>query len=200
MYSQGAGMGGVGSTDYEVNRVIRKLSESAPEKRKNIIDELVTLLSSELRERASGLMGRERSNHILQTTALFHETYLRLVSSRLSFDDRRHFLAMSSRMMRQIVIDIARRAKARKRGDGAAMTGLDYETADKAFAVDPALLLDINRAIGELDREDQELIELRFFYGLTLEETAEAMNLTYGTLRKRWVGVRRELFHALNGT
>jgi RNA polymerase sigma factor (TIGR02999 family) len=155
-------MGGAGSTDDEVNRVIRKLSESTPEKRKNIIDELVTLLSSELRERASGLMGRERSNHILQTTALFHETYLRLVSSRLSFDDRRHFLAMSSRMMREIVIDMARRAKARKRGDGAAMTGLDYETADKAFAVDPALLLDINRAIGELDREDQELSSCDF--------------------------------------
>lgn len=193
-------MEGSTSAEDEVARVIRELAGATADQRKNLIDELVTLLASELRERASGLMGRERSNHILQTTALFHETYLRLVGSRLSFEDRRHFLAMSSRMMREIVIDLARRAHAKKRGDGAVATALDYETADRAIAVDPASLLDLNRAVSELDAEDQELVELRFFYGLTLEETAEAMNLNYETLRKRWVGVRRELFHALNAS
>jgi RNA polymerase sigma factor (TIGR02999 family) len=191
---------GSASAEDHVTKVIRELAGAPADRRKNLIDELVRLLAAELRERASGLMARERSNHILQTTALFHETYLRLVSSRLSFEDRGHFLAMASRMMREIVIDLARRANAKKRGDGAVMTALDYETAERAIAIDPASLLDLNKAISELDPADQELVELRFFYGLTLEETAEAMNLNYETLRKRWVGVRRELYHALNGT
>lgn len=193
-------MEGSASAEDQVTQVICELAGAAPDRRKNLIDELVKLLARELRERASGLMARERSNHILQTTALFHETYLRLVSSRLSFEDHGHFLAMASRMMREIVIDLARRANAKKRGDGVVMTALDYETAERAIAIDPASLLDLNKAISELDPADQELVELRFFYGLTLEETAAAMNLNYETLRKRWVGVRRELYHALNGT
>jgi RNA polymerase sigma factor (TIGR02999 family) len=191
--------GSAGAEDH-VTKVIRELTGATADRRKDLIDELVKLLARELRERASGLMARERSNHILQTTALFHETYLRLVSSRLSFEDRGHFLAMASRMMREIVIDLARRANAKKRGDGVVVTALDYETAERAIAIDPASLLDLNNAISELDPADQELVELRFFYGLTLEETAGAMNLNYETLRKRWVGVRRELYHALNGT
>ena len=193
-------MQGSAGAEDEVTRVIRDLAGASADRRKVLIDQLVTMLAGELRERASGLMGRERPNHILQTTALFHETYLRLVGSRLSFEDRGHFLAMASRMMREIVIDLARRANAKKRGDGAVMTALDYETADRAMAVDPASLLDLNKAVSALDPEDQQLVELRFVYGLTLEETAESMNLNYETLRKRWVGVRRELFHALNAT
>jgi len=193
-------MQGSAGAEDEVTKVIRELAGAAADRRKVLIDKLVTMLAGELRERASGLMGRERPNHILQTTALFHETYLRLVGSRLSFEDRGHFLAMASRMMREIVIDLARRANAKKRGDGAVMTALDYETADRAMAVDPASLLDLNKAVSSLDPEDQQLVELRFFYGLTLEETAEAMNVNYETLRKRWVGVRRELFHALSAT
>jgi RNA polymerase sigma factor (TIGR02999 family) len=184
----------------EVAAVIRELAGATPERRKDLIDGLVTILAGELRERASGFMGRERPNHILQTTALFHETYLRLVSSKLSFEDRQHFLAVSSRMMREIVIDVARRAHAKKRGDGARITALDYETADRAMAQDPASLIDLNRAVSELDADDQKLVELRYFYGLTLEETAEAMGVNYETLRKRWVGVRRELYHALTAT
>ena len=191
-------MEGSARTEGEVTRVIRELAGATPDRRKVLMDELVTMLAGELRERASRVMGRERSNHILQTTALFHETYLRLVSSRLSFEDRGHFLALSSRLMREILVDLARRTNAKKRGDGAVMTALDYETADRAMAVDPASLLDLNKAVSELDPEDQNLVELRFFYGLTLEETAEAMGLNYETLRKRWVSVRRELFHALN--
>lgn len=188
------------SREDEVAGVIRELAGATEERRKSLIDQLVTMLAGELRERASGLMGRERPNHILQTTALFHETYLRLVRSRLSFEDRRHFLILSSRMMREIVIDLARRANAKKRGDGAVVTALDYETADRAIAADPASLLDLNKAVSELKPEDQELVELRFYYGLTVEETAEAMGINYETLRKRWVGVRRELYHALNVT
>jgi RNA polymerase sigma factor (TIGR02999 family) len=191
-------MEGAVSPEDDVTRVIRELAAATADRRKYLIDELVTMLAGELRERASTLMGRERPNHILQTTALFHETYLRLAGSRLSFEDRQHFLALSSRIMREIVIDLARRANAKKRGDGAVVTALDYETADRAIAADPASLLDLNKAVSELGPEDQQLVELRFFYGLTLEETAEAMGLNYETLRKRWVGVRRELFHALN--
>jgi RNA polymerase sigma factor (sigma-70 family) len=103
-------------------------------------------------------------------------------------------------MMHEIVIDLARRAHTQKRGDGVALTALDYETADRALAVDPALLLDLHNAVAGLDAEDRELVELRFFYGLTLEETADAMRLNYETLRKRWIGVRRELYHSITGS
>jgi RNA polymerase sigma factor (TIGR02999 family) len=190
-------MGKQVSLEQDVTSLIRELGGAVGGRRREIIGELVTLLAGELRERASRLMGGERRNHILQTTALFHETYLRLVNSKLTFEDRRHFVAMSSRLMHEIIIDLARQAHTKKRGDGVAATALDYETADRALAIDPAQLLDLNNAVAKLDPEDQELVELRFFYGLTLEETAEAMNLNYETLRKRWVGVRRELFHAL---
>jgi RNA polymerase sigma factor (TIGR02999 family) len=191
-------MEGSARAEDEITRAVRELAGATPENRKLLIDKLVTMLAGELRERASGLMGRERPNHILQTTALFHETYLRLVTSKLSFEDRGHFLAVASRVMREVVIDLARRAHAKKRGSGAVLTALDYETADHAIAVDPASLLDLNNAVSELDAEDQKLVDLRFFYGLTLEETADAMGVNYETLRKRWVGIRRELYHALN--
>ena len=190
-------MGGQPSTEESVTRLIRELAEAAPGRRREIVDELVTLLAGELRERASRLMAGERRGHILQTTALFHETYLRLVASKLAFEDRCHFVATSSRLMHEIVIDLARRAHTKKRGDGVAFTALDYETADRALALDPAQLLDLNNAVASLAPEDQELVDLRFFYGLTLEETAEAMNLNYETLRKRWVSVRRQLYHTL---
>jgi RNA polymerase sigma factor (TIGR02999 family) len=191
-------MEGPARVEDPATKIIRDLRNVAPQERKRLIGELVTILAGELRERASFLMGRERPNHILQTTALFHETYLRLVASKLSFEDRQHFISVSSRMMRSIVIDMARRTNAKKRGEGAVMTALDYESADRAIALDPASLLDLDRAISELEADDQKLIELKFFYGFTLEESAEAMGLNYETFRKRWVSVRRELYHALS--
>src|SRR5689334_20804191 len=129
---KGTGVQGPANTEDKITSILVELAGSTADRRKHVIGELVSMLASELRERASGLMGRERPNHRLQTTALFHETYLRLVSSKLTFEDRQHFLAMSSRMMREIVIDTARRAHAKKRGDGAVVTALDYETAERA--------------------------------------------------------------------
>src|SRR5690348_7982352 len=181
-----------GAEQDEVSGLISELKSADPDRRHAILGEIVTELTGELRERASRLMAGERPNHLLQTTALFHETYLRLVSSKLSFEDRRHFLAMSSRMMHEIIIDLARRMRTHKRGQGVAATALDYETADRALAVDPAVLLDLHNALEALDPDDRQLVELRFFYGLTLEETADAMDLNYETLRKRWIGVRRQ--------
>jgi RNA polymerase sigma factor (TIGR02999 family) len=186
-----------GSEEDDVSKLICELKSAEPGRRRVILGELVTALAGELRERASRLMAGERPNHLLQTTALFHETYLRLVSSKLSFEDRRHFLALSSRIMHEIIIDLARRTRTQKRGQGVAITALDYETADRALAMDPAVLLDLHNALEALDPEDRELVELRFFYGLTLEETAAALNVNYETLRKRWVVVRRELYHSL---
>ena len=181
----------------QISKLIEELPHAQAEQRKGIIGDLVVLLRVELRERASRLMAAERPGHMLQTTALFHETYIRLVTSKLSFDDRCQFLGMSSRIMREIIIDLARRTNALKRGKGIAVTALDHDNAEQALAIDPASLLDLNRAIDSLDPQDQKLIELRFFYGLSLEETAEAMNLNYETLRKRWISARRELYHAL---
>ena len=185
--------------DEAITRVFGELAHAAVPERKAIIDRLVLLCASELRQRASYLMGRERPNHMLQTTALFNETYLRLVNSNLSFEDRRHFLAMSARLMREIMVDAARRSNAQKRGEGIVATALDYDTADQAAALDPASLIDLNNALANLGPEEQELVELRFFYGLTLEETAQAMSVNYEALRKRWVSVRRQLFHSLTG-
>src|SRR4051794_4418266 len=104
-----------GENEDEVSRLISELKSAGPDRRKEILGKIVTALTGELRERASRLMAGERSDHLLQTTALFHETYLRLVSSKLSFEDRRHFLAMASRLMHEIIIDLARRMRSQKR-------------------------------------------------------------------------------------
>jgi RNA polymerase sigma factor (TIGR02999 family) len=183
----------------QVTILLQDLSSAGEASRKRILDQVVTLLESELREQARRRMANEPAQHVLQPTALLSEFYLRIIQSRLTFEDRQHFLLVAARMMRNIVVDEARRFRSAKRGAGQHATALDFESADQAAQSDPESLIALNEALGQLTPDDERLVELRFFYGLTLEQTADAMGIEYETLRKRWVRVRRQLYKMLTG-
>jgi RNA polymerase sigma-70 factor, ECF subfamily len=183
----------------QVTVLLQELATADRSKRKQILDEVVTLLADQLREQAQYRMALEPAGHILQATALLSEFYLKVVKSQLNFEDRQHFLLAAARIMRHIVVDEARRFRAGKRGKGQPGTALDYNDVGKALGADPNSIIDLDDALSQLAAEDVQLVELRYFYGLTFEETAEAMNLEYETIRKRWVRVRRQLYKLLTG-
>ena len=144
-------------------------------------------------------MGRERPGHALQTTALVNEAYLRLVDiRRMQWQDRAHFLAMASRIMRRILVETARARRKQKRGGG-----VEYITLDEAVAVAPDRspdLLALNEALHALaavSPRKSQVVELRFFGGLTIEETAEVLDVSGDTVRRDWRLAKAWLFREL---
>lgn len=157
-----------------------------------MLNELVSLLYDELRHIASRHLRRERPDHTLQTTALVHEAYLKLFESPpRRFNDKVHFLALASRVMRQVLVDHARARAASKRGGGEHGSPRKVELAAglelKADAgAEPLALLELDRALDALAGEDQslaQLIEMRYFGGMTAEETAEALERSVHVVR-----------------
>lgn len=149
----------------------------------------------ELRELAAGYLRRERPDHTLQPTALVHESYLRLVNQRtVDWNNRLQFLSIAARMMRRILLDHAQARAANKRGGGAPKLELDaalefYDSrALSVQAIDDAL-----RGLEALDARQAQVVELRFFGGLTIEETAEVMALSPATVKREWTTARRWL-------
>lgn len=162
-------------------------------------DRLFPLVYDELRSIAHRQLGRERSDHTLGTTALVHEAYLKLVDqTRARLTDRAHFYAVAARAMRRILVDYARRHRALKRGGPAGQISLDDsglpadQRADTLVALDEALT-----RLADVDPRVSQVVECRFFGGLTEEETAEALAVTARTVRRDWVKakgwLRREL-------
>lgn len=152
-------------------------------------------LYDELRELAAGYLRRERPDHTLQPTALVHESYLRLVDQRaVNWSDRLQFLSIAARMMRRILSDHAVSRKAQKRGGGAAKVQLDevLEFCENR-AVDVAAMDEVLRDLEKLDPRQAQIVELRFFGGLTIEETAELMGLSPATVKREWMTARRWL-------
>jgi RNA polymerase sigma-70 factor (ECF subfamily) len=159
------------------------------------LDRVVPLLYEELRAVARRLLRRERPEHTLSTTALVHEAYLRLVEARrLSSADRGAFLAAAAVTMRRLLVDAARRRQADKRGGGALLEPLDEELAEglRAPAADAELLaLDAAlERLGAASPRARQVVELRFFAGLSLEETAEALETSVKTIQRDWLAAR----------
>ena len=151
------------------------------------LEELVPLVYQELRRRARCFMGRERAGHSLRPTALIHETYLRLVGSKpVSWRDRSHFYALSSRLMRQVLVDHARARRSRKRGGGAMPVSFDEELMGREPAPDLVRLDEALRALAETDERKERVVELRFFGGLSAEETAEVLKVSPQTVLRDW--------------
>ena len=165
-------------------------------------DRLVAVLYPELRALADRQLRGERSNHTLQPTALVNEAYLRLAGlERMDWQDRGHFVHMAARVMRGILVDHARRRQSAKRDGGrqVTLTGLDL-AAPEAGDVD-ALALDAALArLEQLDPDKARVVELRYFGGLTIEETAEAMASSPATVKRQWQAARAWLFAALADT
>lgn len=166
---------------------------------KQALDRLAPLVYRELRRIASRMMAGERPNHTLQATALVNEAYLRLVDARqVSWQDRAHFFALCARAMRQILIDHARSRGSTKRGGGEVAIELDEAMA---AAPSPEVnLLELDDALKRLEALDprkSQVVELRFFGGLSLEETAEALNVSTKTVQRDWNLARAWLYREL---
>jgi len=152
------------------------------------VDELVPFLYPELKRMAAAQLRRERPGHTLQVTALVHEAYLKLVDQRqANWQNRVHFFAVAARVMRRILVDYAKGRGREKRGGDARKTSLDEAVVvseDRAFE-----LVEINEALERLealDRRQAQVVEMRFFGGLSVEETAEALGVSEPTVKREW--------------
>ena len=158
---------------------------------KNAAERLVPAVYEELHRQAERAMRRENPEHTLQATALVNEAYLKLVDqSRVEWKNRAHFFGVAAQVMRRILVDHARGRQADKRGGGVARVTLDDANAgaanDGAGSVD---LLDLNDALEKLavlDADQARVVELRYFTGLSIEETAEAMGTSPATVKREW--------------
>jgi RNA polymerase sigma-70 factor, ECF subfamily len=151
-------------------------------------EQLVPLVHAELRRIARRHMGHERPDHTLQATALVNEAYMKLVDlRRMRWQDRAHFFAMSARLMRRVLVDFARSRRYQKRGGGAQKVSIDdallvvEARGDALLALDEAL-----EALATFDARKSQVVEMRFFGGLTVEETAEALHVSVDTVMREW--------------
>ena len=152
------------------------------------LDRLIPVVHEELRRIAQRCMGRERRDNSLQPTALVNEAYLRLVDvRRVRWQDRVHFFAMSARLMRRVLIDIARAKASQKRGGGAQRVTFVEDLLPAAGPTHDLIALDdaLQALAGEDSRKSQ-VVEMRFFGGLTVEETAEALGVSRDTVIRDW--------------
>jgi RNA polymerase sigma factor (TIGR02999 family) len=165
------------------------------------LEQLTPLVEAELRRLARGYMRRERRGHTLQTTALVNEAFLRLTDARqVRWQDRAHFLGISARLMRRVLVDHARTRGYRKRGGGAQRV-----TLSEGLVTSPEPALDVvalDRALEALEAVDirkTRVIELRFFGGLSVEETAEALHVSPDTVKRDWRLAKLWLLRHLEG-
>jgi RNA polymerase sigma factor (TIGR02999 family) len=152
------------------------------------LDKLTPLVYEELRRQASRYLRRERRGHSLQTTALINEAYLRLIDARdVHWQDRAHFFAIAANLMRRVLVDHARRRDAEKRGGSALRLTLDEalavtkETDVDLLAIDEAL-----DRLAKIDPQQARVVELRFFSGFTVDETAAALGISPKTVKRDW--------------
>jgi RNA polymerase sigma factor (TIGR02999 family) len=153
------------------------------------LDELVPLVFDELRRLAHSYLRRERADHTLQPTALVNEAYLRLVNQQeVRWQSRAHFFGIAANLMRQILVDHARRRAADKRG-GADLQRLSLTQAERVAEGEGVDVLALNEALERLaafDPQQARIVELKFFAGLTIEETAEVLGLSHATIERDW--------------
>ncbi len=168
---------------------------------KSALDQLMPVVYDELHRLASRYLAAERSDHTLQATGLVHEAYFRLVDQRQAhWQNRAHFFGIAAQLMRRILVDHARRRHAAKRGDGAQTLSLE-EAADQ-IPVEPLDILELDRLLDRLaalDPQQGRIVELRFFGGLTVEETAEVLGVSPATVKRGWAVARAWLYREMAG-
>jgi RNA polymerase sigma factor (TIGR02999 family) len=180
----------------EVTRLLRDWSEGREEARNELLD----LVYEPLRAIAERHLHREREGHTLQPTALVHELYLRFVDQRRAdWRDRTHFFAVAAQVMRRILVDYARRRKSEKRGG--ALLPVTMTAALDAAAAENFDVIALDLALENLAAifpQQAKLVELRFYGGLTLDETAEALGISAATVSREWTMARAWLRRALS--
>lgn len=185
------------SSTHDVTHLLRAWSQGD----EAALEQLVPLVETELRRLARAYMNRERKGHTLQATALVNEVFLRFAHpATLRWQDRAHFIGIAARLMRRVLVDYARSRGSRKRGGAADQVPLDEarlitrEMPIDVIAVDRAL-----EAFAKTDPRKSQIIELRFFGGLTVEETAEVLGISVETVKRDWRVAKLWLSRELQG-
>src|SRR5918992_1070772 len=167
-------------------------------------ERLLPAVYAELRRQAARAMRRESSEHTLQATALVHEAYLRLIDQRrVEWRNRAHFFGVAAQMMRRILVDHARARHAAKRGGGVKQLTLgdaDAAEQDAQQGLDLLALHEALERLASLDADQARLVELRYFGGLSIEETAEALDVSPATIKREWAIARAWLRRELNAS
>jgi RNA polymerase sigma-70 factor (ECF subfamily) len=166
-------------------------------------EELMVKVQGELRRLAASYLRRERGGHTLQPTAVVNEAYLRLVPQRtVQWENRAHFFGIAARMMRRVLVDHARKRQAAKREgpvtSPVTISGIPAPSAP-VDAVDVLALNDALSALSELDSRQGEIVEMRYFAGLTVEEIAEILKISTATVKREWTTARLWLRHRMQG-
>ena len=160
---------------------------------------LINAIYDELAAIAARHLAGERHVVEMQPHSLVHEAYMRLIDvNRISWQNRAHFLAVSARVMREILVDHARKRKAAKRDGGIQVTLSNISAGQTDPATDTLMLHEAMERLAEADPERARLVELRFFGGLTIDETAEVLGVSRATVKRNWEVARGWLFHSIN--
>jgi RNA polymerase sigma-70 factor, ECF subfamily len=181
---------------FETTRLLKAWSEGD----ETALERLVPLVNTELRRLARHYLRQERPGHILQTTALVNEAWVRLINGPdVSWQNRAHFIGLAARLMRRVLVDEARRRRAQKHGGDvihvslAAAEGIAHEKGADLVALDDAL-----NELATFDERLSKIVELRFFGGLSLEETAEALKMSARTVQREWSLAQAWLYRELS--
>lgn len=185
------------STEHNVTQLLHDWSNGEQQ----AFDELLPIIYNELHRLAHNYLNRERSDHTLQTTALVHEAYLKLIDQQsVDWQNRSHFFAIAAQAMRRILIDNARRHAASKRGNTPEKLSLDDVESISIGSNETLLALDdALKRLETIDSQQSRVIELRYFGGLTIEETAEVLNLSPATVKREWAMARAWLYKSITG-
>ncbi|MDQ6785743.1 MAG: sigma-70 family RNA polymerase sigma factor [Acidobacteriota bacterium] len=172
-------------TQKEVTQLLVKLTDGNTQ----AIEELLPLIYDELRNLAGKYLRRERASHTLQPTALVHEAYLKLIDqTQVKWQNRAHFFGVAANIMRRILVDHARRTKADKRGGDAEKLPIEEEilVVSNEKSVELLALDEALENLAKLDPQKSKIVELRYFGGLSVEETAEVMGVSAITIKRQW--------------
>lgn len=160
--------------------------------RTEALDQLIPIVEKELRKLAASQMRRERRDHTLQVTGLVNEAYLRLIEQKnVTWQDRRHFYGIAAQCMRRVLVDYARQRHAEKRGGDKTFVSLDdsvHSVAERG--VDLIALEDALTSLAKLDERQAQVVELRFFGGLSIHETAKVLDVSTATVKRDWESAR----------
>jgi RNA polymerase sigma factor (TIGR02999 family) len=191
--------GNMETSTSEVTRLLKDWSVGNRE----ALDKLLPLVYNELRRLAHNYLTHERPDHTLQTTALVHEAYLKLIDQRsVNWQNRAQFFAISAQAMRRILLDNARRHTAVKRGSGGQKLPLEEAATVSVDAANESLIA-LDMALQKLeiiDAEQSRIVELRYFGGLTIEETAEVLKTSPSTVQREWTIARAWLYKTITGS
>jgi len=168
---------------------------------KEALDALLPLVYEELRKQAAGYLRRERVGHTLQTTALIHEAYLKLVDQKnVQWQNRAHFFGIAAQLMRRILVDHARTKKRAKRGGSDIRVSFnDANLMGQTKDLDIVALDEALDRLAEIDQQQSRIVELRFFSGLTVEETAEVLAISPATVKRDWSMAKAWLHREISG-